>query len=64
MVAQLLNQNADVEGGVETCRRVKRFFEQNIDIHRLTVSGIRCLPVRRKRLIGVREVPKQFAHLA
>ena len=64
MVAQLLNQDADIEGGVEPCRRVKRFFEQNVDIHRLTVSGIRCLPVRRKRLIRVREVPKKLAHLA
>ena len=45
VITQLLYQNADIERRIEARGELNAFFQQNIDIDRLTVDRVRCLSV-------------------
>ena len=60
MIADLLNDNADVDGCVETSGRVECFLEQQVDVPGLSVGGIRCGLERRHFCVATRQISKQL----
>ena len=63
MITQLLDHNAYVKRRIESRRRVKCLFEENIHINRPTLYRIRGLPEWGERLIRVGQITQQLFYL-